>query len=520
MALENINKEEINLNKLLFGEKGEKINLVEILLQSVIKGASDESLKIIMNIFGLCGAMEPTQMEKYFSYFGLSLNHLEENLTTEEESFEENDFLINKFNPKTKSFNEIDLSMIDISTIKAVFSLMRILKENTQQELSTRIINHLGQLIKTLSSDEENLIEIILPNIIEVIPKFDLANQKNLFENIFIILNQFKNKVKNFIDDIIKLIKLYIVNENFYEIITKILSRLFEEFVSEMEKYYPFFIPICLSFLKTKKNNNKFISSLVDLFSLLTKNKNFSSYLGLLLEELSMVYIEATDEQILISLLGIFQKIVCLGNMHLYYPLIITIIIEKFKLIVNPKHYLNENQNNNTNLFFNILPINTYVDLNRLSKEKKLEYLFKTGPYQSRNILIISKSFDVFIAMNEVNAKNFIEYLPLIVNTCNETGIINYGEAKTKIKELLIDFYDYTFMEPEILKKRMKFQLCKINCIFGFNSMNNTQKKEIDIYNDNIWAKARFRQSVRIRKTKDYSLLIIKQFYTSYCSVE
>ena len=143
LAMENINKEIINLNTLLFGEKGEKINLVEILLQSVIKGASDESLKSIMNIFGLCGALEPTQMEKYFTFFGLSLYHLEENLTTEQESFEENDFKINKFNPKTKSFNEIDLSKIDISTIKAVLSLMKILKDNTQQELSTRIINNL-----------------------------------------------------------------------------------------------------------------------------------------------------------------------------------------------------------------------------------------------------------------------------------------------------------------------------------------------------------------------------------------
>ena len=356
--MENINKEIINLNTLLFGEKGEKINLVEILLQSVIKGASDESLKSIMNIFGLCGALEPTQMEKYFTFFGLSLYHLEENLTTEQESFEENDFKINKFNPKTKSFNEIDLSKIDISTIKAVLSLMKILKDNTQQELSTRIINNLGQLIKSLSSDESNLIEIILPNIIEVIPKFDLSNQRTLFDNILIILNQFKNKVKDFLDDIIQLIKKFIINENFYEVITKILSRLFEEFVSEMEKYYQFFIPIFLSFIKTKKNNNKFISSLVELFSLLTKNKNFSSYIGLILEELSMVYLEARDEQVIMSLLGIFQQIVCLGNMHLFYPLIISTIIEKFKLIVNPKYYLNVNQNNNnTNIFFNIINI-------------------------------------------------------------------------------------------------------------------------------------------------------------------
>ena len=522
----NYNKQNINLKNLLFGEKGDKINLVEILLQSVIKGASDDSLKSIMNIFGLCGALEPTQMEKYFTCFGLSLYHLEENLTAEQESFEENDFKIQKYNPKTKSFIEIDLSMIDISTIKAVLSLMKILKYNTQQELSNRIITHLGKLIKSLSSDESNLIDIILPNIIQIIPKFEISSQRILFENILIIINQFKNKIKYFLDDIIQLIKNYILKDNYYDIISQILSRLFEEFVYEMEKYYPFFIPIFLSLIKTKKNNTKTISNLVEIFSLLTKNKNISSYIGLILEDLCMIYLLAKDEEVIMSLLTVFQKIVSLTNIHLFYPLIITTLIEKFKLIVNPKYYLalnqnnNNNNNNNTNIFFNILPITTNVDINKLSKEKKLEYLFKSGPYQSKNILIISKSFDVFIAMNEAYMHHFIRYLPLINKACIETGIIQYFETKTKIKDILINYNDFSFNNNNDFNNRMKSQLCKINCLFGFNPLSNNQQKEIDVFKDNIWAKPRFRQSVRIRKTKEDNLSIIRQFDASYCSVE
>ena len=80
---------------------------------------------------------------------------------------------------------------------------------------------------------------------------------------------------------------------------------------------------ILLSLIKTKRNNNKFISSLVELFSLLTKNKNISGYIGLILEELCMLYLEATDEEVLLSLLGIFKKVVILTNMNLFYPLII-----------------------------------------------------------------------------------------------------------------------------------------------------------------------------------------------------
>ncbi len=518
--MQNLNNDFLdnNIYAQLFGGKGGKINLVEILLQSVIKGASDESLKSIMNIFGLCGALEPTQMEKYFSFFGLSIYNLEGN-ATEEELFEENDFKINRFNPKTKSFIEIDLSKIDISTIKAVMSLMRLLKDNTQQELRTRIITHLGQLIKSLSTDESNLIDIILPDIIEVIPTFEVFNQKNLFENILIIITQFKNKIRYYLDDIIQLIKDFITNENHYEIISNILKKLMQEFIYELEKYYTILIPIFISLIKTNKNNNKFISSFVEFFSILAKNKNISCYIGLVLEELCLIYLDASDEQVIMSLLDIFQQLVRLANMHFFFPLIIKALIEKFKLIVNPKYYTNQNQNNNSNIILNLININ--VDLNKFTKERKLEYLFKTGPLQSKNILTLSKSFDIFIEMNEANSQHFLGFLPLIVTTCCETGIILYAETKTKIKDLLIDYNNFTFMDIGEFNEIIKSQLCKVNCIFGYHSLsNNIKKNELDIYSDDIWSKPRFRQSVRIKKTKEDNIIIIKQFDTSYCSVE
>jgi hypothetical protein len=155
-----------------------------------------------------------------------------------------------------------------------------------------------------------------------------------------------------------------------------------------------------------------------------------------------------------------------------------------------------------------------------MTKERKLEYLFKTGPYQTKNLLTISKSFDIFIEMNEANSHRFLGYLPLLVNTCCETGIIQYGETRFKIKELLINYNDYTFMDVNNFNARIQSQLCKVNCIFGYYSLSNNKKNEIDIFTDNIWAKPRFRQSVRIKKTKEDNINIIKQFDTSYCCVE
>ena len=514
-AIPNINTENspVNILRLLFGEKGENINLVEILLQSVIKGASDESLKSIMNIFGLCGALEPTRMEKYFKQFDLSLY-----LSDQDYSLEENDFKINRFNPKMKTFDEIDFSKIDISTIQAVVSLMRILKDNTQKELSTQIITHLEELIKSLSSEEANLIDIILPKIIEVIPKFELHNQKNLFGNLLIIIKQFKKRIKFFLDDIINLIKNYIFNERYFEIISKILAKLFEEFVSEMEKYFTFFIPTFLYLMKKNINNNDLVSNIISLLSLLTNNKNISGYIGLILEELCMIYIGSTEEKVLLSFLKLFKQIVYLENIYLFYPLIIHTLIEKFRLIVNPKYYMNLN-NNNTNNNYNLISLLNLlyspVDINKLSKEKKLEYLFKSGPYQAVNELIVTKSLDVFIAMSNSNMDHFISFLPLIASTFYETGILQFCKSKNKIKALLLDYNDYTFMDDDDLKDRICSQICKTNCFFGYYSPKQMEDNSTDDIHEQI------RNGININKKNQVdNASIIKQFNTSYISEE
>ena len=63
-------------------------------------------------------------------------------------------------------------------------SLMRILRENSQQEVSSLIVSFLSSIIKALTKNEANLIDIILPTIIEVIPHFELNYQKSMLDNI------------------------------------------------------------------------------------------------------------------------------------------------------------------------------------------------------------------------------------------------------------------------------------------------------------------------------------------------
>ena len=58
---------------------------------------------------------------------------------------------------------------------------MRILRENSEQEVSSLIVSFLSSTIKALTKTEANLIDIILPTIIEVIPHFELKYQKSNF---------------------------------------------------------------------------------------------------------------------------------------------------------------------------------------------------------------------------------------------------------------------------------------------------------------------------------------------------
>ena len=449
-ANEEKNSNNINdINNLLSLEKGEKINLVEILLQNMIKGDSERSLSIIMNIFGLCGVLEPSKMERYFSNRGLSIYHLEDNLK-EEDSLEDNDYKFIITNKKYKKIGkEIDISNIDNSTSKAILLLMRILKENSQQEVTMEIMSFFSRLIRAISENEANLIDIILPTLIEVMPNFEIKFQSNILENINLIIKNFKNKIKFYLDDIIQLIIKYIANENFLNIILSMLFKLFTDFVNEMETYYYILIPIFLSILK--KNQQKETREILKIFLLMAENENIVSYLNIMLGELVEEYIIFNDEIIIKYLLDFMKKIILYDSSNLFYRVIINILLKKLKNIIDPKQY-------------------AVIDLNKLSREKKLEIFFKLSPNSKLNFMILNGTLNIFRRMNMVNSNDFIEYLPFILTTLKETNILYYSEVKQKIKNTIIDFHGCAFLSKKDFLNQIFGENCTINCIQGFNA--------------------------------------------------
>ncbi len=504
---------------LLSLEKEEKINLVEILLQNMIKGESEKSLSIMMDIFGLCGVMEPSKMEKYFASMGLSIYHLEGNLK-EEDSLEDNDykFISNNKNYK-KLGKEIDISNIDNSTSKAILLLMRILKENSQQELSLEILSFFSRLIRALSENETNLIDIILPTLIEVMPNFEIKFQKNILENLNLIIKTFKEKIKFYLDEIVKLIINYIFNENYLNIIIEMLNKLFADFVYEMEIYYYILIPILLKILK---NNKKETKSLLNIFLLMAENKNIISYLNIMMDELCDIYIISADENIIKCLLDFMKKIIQYDNCNMFYSIIINILLKKLKNILEPKLY-------------------TSVDINKLSREKKLDHIFKNSSNSKMNLFILNETLSIFKRMYTTNAKDFIEYLPMILNSLKESSILFVADIKYKIKSGYLDGQEYAFISTKDFLNHICNENCTINCIHGFNSPQKNfrllSSLTLNISKSTTEIPNRFRnsnidlsksmtnlnissQGFRSRKNKCDNEKIIRIFNNSECSVE
>ena len=127
---------------------------------------------------------------------------------------------------------------------------MNILKENIQKELSIQIITCLNTLITSLEREEDDLINIILSTMIEIIPNYEFTYVNYMFENMILILENFPKTFKNNINDFIHLIKNYIFDENYNEIILKLMVKIIDQLTNEIKKYYSILIPIFLKLIK------------------------------------------------------------------------------------------------------------------------------------------------------------------------------------------------------------------------------------------------------------------------------
>ena len=129
-------------------------------------------------------------------------------------------------NNKLNQYEEIDTSSLsDPIDMKVVLLGLEILKMNKQQELSQKVILSLNSIVKSISHNDSFLVDIIIPSIIQIFPKFQVDQQKLLLECVRIILNKFEDKMKKYLDDVIPFIINY-MEKDYLEIISKIKRNL------------------------------------------------------------------------------------------------------------------------------------------------------------------------------------------------------------------------------------------------------------------------------------------------------
>ena len=263
--------------KIILEKQNNKI-IIEILYRNILNVENEKCILNVLKIFGLCGAIDPKKMEKFYDE-NKNIKYLFE-VDNNYKLIEKKGIQIITFNNKLNQYEELDTSFTDSFNIKAVLYCMELLKMNKQQELSIKIISSLSTLIKSIRQKESNLIDIILPTFIQVIPKFQIEQQKSLFDCIRIIMINFEDKSKKYIDDIIPFVINYLEN-NFLDVISKLISLLFEKYKNEFEKFYSIIISKYLAIIKTS-DNNYFIYD--KLFILFIRNNEISSYFSLLAE--------------------------------------------------------------------------------------------------------------------------------------------------------------------------------------------------------------------------------------------
>ena len=291
-------------------KKIEKINIIllkiknkiiiEILFRSILNVDNENCVLNVLKIFGLCGAIDQKRMNSFFNENNIKyLYEIDSNYR----SIEGKGIEIITFNNKLEQYEEIDISFTDPSNIKAVLYSMELLKMNKQQDLSIKIISSLKRLIKAITEKESNLIDIILPTIIQIIPKFPIEQQKILFECIRVIMNNFEDKTKKYLDDIIPFIINY-YDKNYLDIIGKKISLLYEKYKNEFEKYYSLLIQKDISIIK---GDDEDYNQYNKIFLLFIKNNEISPYFKILAEEIKIKFYKETNPKNIYGILCITE---------------------------------------------------------------------------------------------------------------------------------------------------------------------------------------------------------------------
>jgi FKBP12-rapamycin complex-associated protein len=487
--------------------------LINLLIQILIKENNKNSRYYCLKIFGFIGAMDPDKLEKLWSIHKIENNFINENYEIDEYNNYDDEEIIahkrqhliknNKNNSefrlngniisnkkKIYDFQKLIIDQeLDPCTYHAVRCLMNILKDNSLPETRVQVLGILSPLLKSLQDSDHPVIELILPTLLGTIDEFELNYTKNIFDNILIILRNFKNSFKHYIKEVLDVLEKYIHEKEFQNLVFSILIKMLEEFLDEIELYFPHLIPSLISLLNGNMainsitiQDNIVVNANLKSQSITTKYVfncftimayKLSNYLSVIIPELikylnnshilnndyfckasqrqqkdNVSFLEDyrnKDEEVF----NFLENIISLPNFHQYLPKIITALIK----------YLENNINNNG-----------------------------------------EKVMNLFMKMFSKLRSDFLIYLPMIIRKSRDLNINITSKFET-IKKIL---------DTDEIIEKIENRNCEVS-----------EKPRIKI--DKKFNENNYDQNNNISKTRKSQInkeLLIKEFNPENCSIE
>ena len=310
------------------------IDLINLLILILIKTQNKQNRLYALKIFGFIGAIDPDKMETLInihrSEHDNNAEHDEYYISDEFNEENVNDILGKQIMTKRKHLmmkqcvggnsnssnggncgnngnvnkkfvfdfqKEIIENDLDTCTYHTVVCLVGVLKKNKNQELSTRVIVALKEILSNLNETDKCVIYLILPSLIESLNELEGNIRNIILERIYYIIKTFPLYCKPFIGHIVNVVVELISEKDFQKKIIEMLKTMLELFSNEMVVHLPRLIPIMLSLLTSSGNKTGTIAlrkKIFSCFNLITEH--IGNYLGLIIPEMVTILYSSMNE--------------------------------------------------------------------------------------------------------------------------------------------------------------------------------------------------------------------------------
>ena len=254
------------------------IELVNIIIQILIRTNNKNTRLYGLKIFGFIGTMDPDKLDVLWNIHKNDTdNNTEDYEADEYENFDDEEIVshnreqakknrrltVDQRTKKSKSMidfeRKISQKEIDPCAYHAVLSLLNILNDDSQIDLCNQVISIFADIIKYLESTDNDkiIVELILNRFLEIINNFNGTVQLRIFDRVLYIVKHFTSICKNHLPELVDLVENFIEEDDAQRTVFSILITMLEQYLDDMETYFNRLVPMLVDMLPEKEDIEK-----------------------------------------------------------------------------------------------------------------------------------------------------------------------------------------------------------------------------------------------------------------------